>query len=84
MQENPINMLPGGYQLRAILQSLTAFFAAGARPQTALAKTIMVVLVIKLIGIIGIKIFMFPGSTQPVVDAPTMTRVIGATASLPQ
>jgi hypothetical protein len=75
--------LPEGCPLSAILSSLTEFFAAGARPRTPLAKAIALVLVIKLIGIVGMKIFVFPGSTRPVVDATAMVRMIGPPASLP-
>ena len=69
--------------MRAIVSSLTAFVAAGARPRTPLAKAIVLVLVIKLIGIAGIKTFMFPDRAQPVVDAAAMARVIGVSAPLP-
>ena len=71
-----------GRPLRAILSSLSAFLAAGARPRTPLAKAIVVVLIIKLVGIAGVKMFMFADSTQPVVDATAMARVIGVSASL--
>lgn len=63
----------------AILSSLAAFIAAGARPRTPLAKAIVLVLVIKLIGIAGMKVFMFPEGAQPVVDANAMARVVGVT-----
>jgi hypothetical protein len=63
--------------LRAILSSLGAFLAAALRPRTPLAKAIVFILVIKLIGLAGIKLFMFPDSAQPVVDAHAMARVIG-------
>ena len=66
--------------MRAILASLGALVAAALRPRTALAKAIVVVLVIKLIGIVGMKVFMFPESAQPVVDANTMARVVGVSA----
>ena len=55
--------------MRAIFASLSAFLAAGLRPRTPLAKAIVLVLVIKLIGIAGMKMFMFPESAQPFVDA---------------
>ena len=71
-----------GRPLGAILSSLAAFIAAGARPPTPLAKAIVLVLAIKLIAIAGIKVFMFPESTQPVVDATAMARAIGPSASL--
>lgn len=71
-----------GSPLGALLSSLTAFLAAGVSPRTPLARAIVLVLVIKLIGIAGMKIFMFPDRAQPVVDATTMTRLIGVSASL--
>ena len=66
--------------MRAIVSSLAAFLAAGLRPRTPFAKAIVLVLVIKLIGIAGIKVFMFPESAQPVVDANAMARVVGVSA----
>ena len=63
--------------MNAILSSLAAYFAAGLRPRTVLAKAIVLVLVIKLIGLVGIKTFLFPESSQPVVSADTMARRIG-------
>lgn len=66
-----------GYPLSAILSSVTAFLAGCARPRTTLAKAIVLILVIKLFGIVGMKVFMFPDSARPVVDAAAMIRVIG-------
>jgi hypothetical protein len=63
--------------LRAIFSSLTAFLAAGLWPRTPFAKAIVFVLVIKLVGIAGIKLFMFPDGAQPVVDANAMAHVLG-------
>ena len=54
-----------------------AFLAAGLWPRTPLAKAIVFVLVIKLIGIAGIKSFGFSDSAQPRVDATAMARAIG-------
>ena len=68
--------------MSAILSSLTAFLAAGVRPRTPLAKAIVLVLVIKLVGIAGMKVFMFADGAQPAVDATAMARVIGVPASL--
>jgi hypothetical protein len=59
------------------VSSLAAFAAAVLRPRTPLAKAIVLVLVIKLIGIAGMKVFMFPDSAQPIVDADTIARVVG-------
>jgi hypothetical protein len=66
--------------LRGIIASLAAFFAAGMRPRTALAKAIMAILVIKLVGITAARIFLFAASA-PAVDAATMARVIGASST---
>ena len=66
--------------MSAVLSSLTAFLAAAWRPPTPLARAIVIVLVIKLIGIAGIKVFMFPDGAQPDVDATAMARVIGPQA----
>jgi hypothetical protein len=69
--------------LRAIVSSLAAFLASGLRPRTPLAKAIVFVLVIKLIGIAGMKVFMFPDSAQPVADANAMARIVGLPAPPP-
>jgi hypothetical protein len=66
--------------LSAILSSLRAFVAAALRPRTALARAIAVVLIIKLIGIVGMKVFMFPDNAKPAVDASMMARVLGVSA----
>jgi hypothetical protein len=63
--------------LRAILSSLGAFLAAGLWPRTPLAKAIVFVLAIKLIGIAGMKIALFPDSTRPAIDANSMARDLG-------
>jgi hypothetical protein len=63
--------------LRAIFSSLALFVSAGIRPRTALAKAIVLVLVLKLIGIAGIKLFMFPDNAQPVADAAAVARLVG-------
>jgi len=62
------------------VSSLAAFLAAGLRPRSPLAKAIVLVLALKLIGIAGMKVFMFPDSAQPAVDANTMVRVVGVSA----
>lgn len=72
-----------GPSVGAIVSSLTAFLAAAARPPTPLARAIVLVLVIKLIAIAGIKIFMFPDSAQPNVDATAMARVVGPHSTVP-
>jgi hypothetical protein len=66
--------------LRAIFSSLTAFVSAGVRPATPLAKAIVLVLILKLIGIAGIKVLMFPDNAQPVADAAAVARLVGPSA----
>jgi hypothetical protein len=73
--------LTEGNALRPILSSLTTFLTAGARPRTRCSKAIVLVLIIKLVGIVGIKTFMFPDSSKPVADAATVARVLGVSAS---
>ncbi len=63
--------------MRAILASLGAFAAAGLRPRTALAKAIVLVLLIKLIGVTAMRIYLSAENVEPAVDAATMARVIG-------
>jgi hypothetical protein len=65
------------HPVKAILASLMAFFAACVRPRTSLAKAIVLVLVLKLVGIVGIKVLMFPGSAEPTVDTAAMARLFG-------
>jgi hypothetical protein len=57
-----------------------AFVSAGIRPATPLAKAIILVLVLKLIGIASIKLFMFPDNAQPAADAATIARLAGPSA----
>ena len=67
--------------MRQVLSILTAFLMAGVRPRTALARAIVLVLLVKLIGIAAIKTFMFPDSSRPAVDATAMAeRVVGVLA----
>jgi hypothetical protein len=67
--------------LTAILSSLVAFFAAGLRPRTPLAKAIVMVLTVKLIGILCFKFLSFPDSARPAADANAITRLIGLPVS---
>jgi len=66
--------------LRAIFSSLALFASAGVRPATPLARAIVLVLILKLIGIAGIKVFMFPDNAQPVADAAAVARLVGPSA----
>lgn len=67
--------------MRPIIWSLIAFLNAGVRPRTPLARTIVLVLVVKLIGIFGMKVLMFPDRVAPPVGEIAMARAIGVSAS---
>jgi hypothetical protein len=69
--------------LRAILASLGEFAAAGLRPRTPLAKAIVLVLVLKLIGVTGMKLLLFSDGAQPAVNAAAMARVLGVSSPVP-
>jgi len=64
--------------MSAVLSSLMEFVAAGARPRTPLAKAIVPVLALKMIALVCMKLFLFPGPA--LVD--TTERVIGVSALL--
>lgn len=69
--------------MNAVLSSLAAFLAAGARPPTPLAKAIVLVLVVKLMAIAAIGVFLFSSSGRMVVDSTTVSRLIGPSVPLP-
>jgi hypothetical protein len=68
--------------MNAVLSSLAAFLAAGARPPTPLAKAIVLVLVVKLMAIAAIGAFLFSSSGR-MVDSTTVARLIGPSMPLP-
>jgi hypothetical protein len=68
--------------LKAILSSLADFLVAAVRPRTPLAKSIVLVLVIKLIAIMGIGAFLLASGSRVAVDSIAMFRIIGTSASL--
>jgi hypothetical protein len=70
-----------GPTLNAVLSSLSAYLAAGVRPQTPLAKAIALVLVVKLVAIAGASVFLFSSSGRPVVDSTAVSRLIGPSMS---
>ena len=69
--------------MNAVLSSLAAFLAAGARPPTPLAKAIVLVLVVKLMAIAAIGVFLFSNHGRMVVDSTTVSRLIGPSVPLP-
>jgi hypothetical protein len=42
----------------------------------------VLVLILKLVGIAGIKVFMFPDGARPMVDGTAMARAMGLPTSL--
>lgn len=68
--------------MRAIFASLGAFAAAGLWPRSPLAKAIVLVLFVKLIGVTAMCIYLTAGNVEPVVDAAEMERVIGLGAAV--
>ena len=69
--------------MRAVLSSLAAFVAAGLRPRTPLAKAIVAVLVIKLVGITAARLFIFNDGARPPADAAAIAHVIGVDSPAP-
>src|SRR5260370_17819497 len=69
--------------MNAVLSSLAAFLAAGARPPTPLAKAIVLVLVVKLMAIAAISVFLFSNHGRMVVDSTTVSRLIVPSVHLP-
>jgi hypothetical protein len=63
--------------MNAVLSSLAAFLAAGARPPTPLAKAIVLVLVVKLMAIAAIGVFLSSSTGRMVVDSIAVSRLIG-------
>jgi hypothetical protein len=72
-----------GLSMNAVLSSLAAFLAAGARPPTPLAKAIVLVLVVKLMAIAAIGVFLFSSRGPMVVDSTRISRLIGPSVPLP-
>ena len=68
--------------VRAVLSSLGAFAAAGLWPRTPLAKAIVAVLVIKLVGITAARLFVFNDAARPPADAAAIERVVGVSAGV--
>ena len=70
--------------MKRVLSALADFVMAGLRPRTPLAKAIALALAIKLVVIVSMKVFLFPGDARPVVDAAAMLRFIGPSTHLSQ
>jgi hypothetical protein len=77
----PVCCSSRGVPMSAIFSSLAAFVAAGFRPQTVLAKAIALMLLLKLVGIVAIKLIMFPDSARPAADSANIERMLGPSMS---
>ncbi len=69
--------------MKAVLLSLADFLRAGVRPQTPLAKAIMLALAVKLVAIATIWLAFFSGDARPLADASTLAHLIGPSAPPP-
>jgi len=67
--------------MRPLFSSLSAFISAGLHPRTALAKAIVLALVIKLCLVVAMRIFLFSGEMSPAHDSDAMARLLFGTAS---
>ncbi len=69
--------------MKAVLVTLADFFCAGLRPQTPLARAIVLALAVKLFAIVVIWLAFFSGDARPLADATTIAHLIGPSASPP-
>jgi hypothetical protein len=67
---------------RPLFSSLAAFITAGLRPQSPLARAIVVVLIAKLIAVAAMMVFQFFADQHVVADAAAVSRLLGP-SSLP-
>ena len=62
-----------------LLSAFAGFVSAGLRPRTALSKTIVVALAIKLCVVVAMRIFLFSGDDRPRIDSDAAERrLLGA------
>ncbi len=66
--------------MKAVLVTLADFLRAGLRPQTPLAKAIVLALAVKLVAVVTIKLAFFSGEAQPLADAAALASLIGPSA----
>jgi hypothetical protein len=63
--------------VRPVLASLAAFVRAGLRPQSALARAIVIVLAAKLIAVVAMMVYQFFANQNVIVDAAAISRLLG-------
>jgi len=62
---------------RPLLASLAAFIDAGLRPQSPLARAIVVVLAAKLIAVTVMLVFLFFANQYVIADVAAVSRLLG-------
>ncbi len=62
---------------RPVLASLAAFVGAGLRPQSPLARAIVIVLAIKLVAVIGMTAVQYFALPHAAADAAAISRLLG-------
>jgi uncharacterized membrane protein (DUF485 family) len=67
---------------RPVLASLAAFISAGVRPQSPLARAIVIVLAAKLIAVVAMTVYFQFANQHVAADAAAISRLLGPT-SLP-
>ena len=66
--------------MKAVLVTLAEFLRAGLRPQTPLARAVVLALAVKVVAIMAIWLAFFSGDAQLPADASAMARLIGPSA----
>ena len=66
---------------QTLLSALAAFVRAGLRPQSALARAIVAVLVIKLVAVTGMMVFQHYADQRAVADAAGVARRLGPSSA---
>ena len=62
---------------RPVLASLAAFVGAGLRPQTALARAIVIVLAAKLIAVVAMTVYFNFADQHVTANAASISRLLG-------
>lgn len=70
--------------MRAVLTSLRAFAAAGLRPQTPLARGIVLALCVKVCVVVAMRLFLFGGDMRVAVDPSVMDHRLSPVAGQDQ
>ncbi len=66
---------------RPLLATLAAFIRAGLRPQSPLARAIVIVLVAKLIAVVAMMAYQHFAEANVIVDAAAIGRLLGPSSA---